>query len=273
MKELMPIGRFSQVVQLSIRTLRRYDEEGLLPPARVDGATGYRYYSASQVVEAERIRILRELDMALGDIRCFLNENDPERLEELLKEQRRRLEERLKGLKAAIDFLEDLSFRKEEVFLSYAVEMREVPDRWVLSIRFPSAQARLKEDIPAAFEKVCGYVRRSGTPVEGMGMVLYHCGEDFDPANMDVEVCLPLAEPVAKEEGLECRLLPGGTFAGTLHKGSYSRITLAYGALSEWARERDIPLEGPAREVYLNCPEEVSEDELRTEVLWPVAKR
>lgn len=40
---------------MSIRTLRHYDEIGLLPPAEVDPVTGYHLYSAKQLRQLNRI--------------------------------------------------------------------------------------------------------------------------------------------------------------------------------------------------------------------------
>ena len=51
---VLAIGEFSRVTHLSVRTLRRYHDAGLLEPARVDEASGYRYYSAEQIPAATR---------------------------------------------------------------------------------------------------------------------------------------------------------------------------------------------------------------------------
>ena len=53
------IGEFSRLSRLTVTTLRHYDEIGLLPPAEVDRATGYRYYDAEQLPTALRIGVLR----------------------------------------------------------------------------------------------------------------------------------------------------------------------------------------------------------------------
>jgi DNA-binding transcriptional MerR regulator len=44
---MLKIGDFSSLAQVSIKTLRYYDERGLLSPVHIDPETGYRYYSAS----------------------------------------------------------------------------------------------------------------------------------------------------------------------------------------------------------------------------------
>jgi len=73
MPTLVPIGRFAQRTGLTIKALRLYDKLGLLRPALVDFTSGFRYYSQDQVADAERIRLLRSLDMPLEDIRAFLS--------------------------------------------------------------------------------------------------------------------------------------------------------------------------------------------------------
>ena len=66
------IGQFSKVTALTPRTLRFYDDQGLLSPAETDADTGYRFYEVSQTADAERIRLLRSLDMSLDDIKQLL---------------------------------------------------------------------------------------------------------------------------------------------------------------------------------------------------------
>ena len=61
---VMSIGEFSRLTHLSVRTLRRYHDAGLLEPGTVDSATGYRYYGADQIQTAQVIHRLRELDVS-----------------------------------------------------------------------------------------------------------------------------------------------------------------------------------------------------------------
>ena len=63
--ELMTIGRFARITGLTVKALRHYDDVGLLRPAAVDPETGYRSYSSGQVRSAERIRMLRRLELPL----------------------------------------------------------------------------------------------------------------------------------------------------------------------------------------------------------------
>jgi MerR family regulatory protein len=57
----LSIGDFSRMTYLSIKSLRRYHDMGLLVPAHVDQGSGYRYYDASQVPAGQVIRRFRDL--------------------------------------------------------------------------------------------------------------------------------------------------------------------------------------------------------------------
>src|SRR5690349_15715435 len=79
MTEMLSIGDFSRMTQLSVKTLRHYHEVGLVAPAHVDPGTGYRYYAADQVPTTQVIRRLRDLDMPLADVRAVLAAEPAER--------------------------------------------------------------------------------------------------------------------------------------------------------------------------------------------------
>ena len=72
MTSTVSVGQFATMTHLSVKTLRHYHEVGLLEPARVDGETGYRYYSLDQLPAAQLIRRLRDLKMPIADVRSVL---------------------------------------------------------------------------------------------------------------------------------------------------------------------------------------------------------
>jgi serine/threonine protein phosphatase PrpC len=79
--DLMPIGEFSERSGLSPKRLRSYAAGGLLVPAAVDSASGYRYYSPGQLREAKLIDTLREAGMPLADIAALLRNPSCDRLD------------------------------------------------------------------------------------------------------------------------------------------------------------------------------------------------
>jgi DNA-binding transcriptional MerR regulator len=70
--DLLSIGAFSLFSGLSINALRHYDEVGLLRPASVDPATGYRRYQPEQISRARLICALRAVDLPIDTVRDVL---------------------------------------------------------------------------------------------------------------------------------------------------------------------------------------------------------
>ena len=68
----LSIGEMSNLTGISIRTLRYYDEIGLLKPSIVSEA-GYRYYDDEAARRLEQILFYRELDFSLRDIERILS--------------------------------------------------------------------------------------------------------------------------------------------------------------------------------------------------------
>ncbi|MFM9369204.1 MerR family transcriptional regulator [Streptomyces sp. Da 82-17] len=66
---LLGIGAFAKAARLSPKALRLYDELGLLTPAHVDPATGYRRYAPGQLEQARLVAWLRRIGMPLARIR------------------------------------------------------------------------------------------------------------------------------------------------------------------------------------------------------------
>lgn len=87
---MMTIGRFARLSGLSVKALRHYDETGLLQPARVDPATGYRWYRAGQARDGAIISVLRSMGVPLELVRQVLA--DPDRTEEHLARWRTQLQ-------------------------------------------------------------------------------------------------------------------------------------------------------------------------------------
>jgi DNA-binding transcriptional MerR regulator len=61
------IAQVARMSKVTSRTLRHYDEIGLLPPAWV-GANGYRYYEREQLLRLQQILVMRELGVGLDAI-------------------------------------------------------------------------------------------------------------------------------------------------------------------------------------------------------------
>ncbi len=73
--KLYKIGDVSKLCDISIKTLRYYEEEKLITPVEVDIYTGYRYYNLNNIETIYKIKFLKELGFTLNEIRTFDDES------------------------------------------------------------------------------------------------------------------------------------------------------------------------------------------------------
>ncbi len=90
---------------LSVSAVRFYSDRGLLPPADIDPASGYRTYDVDQVEDAVVIRDLRRLGMALTEVETFLP-STPEVRRAIVEDHLRDLEHRLHDARAVAHTLQ-----------------------------------------------------------------------------------------------------------------------------------------------------------------------
>lgn len=169
MSRLRSIGQFAEITGLTTKALRLYDRLGLLKPAVVDFASGYRYYSPDQMSTALQIRRLRGWQMPLTEIQALLQAEDDETAIHCLDRHRQRITELLAEYERTLN---DLSTAEE----------------WCLSIRKDQSMTTETTTYQCSF---CG---KDNTSVERMiagPHRVYICNE-----------CVALCNAIiAKEEG------------------------------------------------------------------------
>lgn len=126
-EDLLSIGRFARLAGLSVGALRHYDELGLLRPADVDRFTGYRRYRRDQLATARTIARLRELELALDEIREVLAADDPGEQRDRIAVHRGRVEARTNRLQRLLHILGQLSEGKEPIVTDSATTELDTP--------------------------------------------------------------------------------------------------------------------------------------------------
>ena len=131
------IGEIAELYHIGTDSIRYYERKGLLEPVR--GENGYRYYSAQSIWRMNVIRSLRDLGFPVERIGAYLRDRTLENTEEMLREEQRMIQDRLRELRklrASVDQqLELLEYVKG---LTYeTVVRRTLPDRRAFQILRP----------------------------------------------------------------------------------------------------------------------------------------
>ncbi|WP_018931976.1 MerR family transcriptional regulator [Gracilibacillus lacisalsi] len=98
MKNLFSIGEMAKLHNTTMKTLRYYDQIGLLEPIQIDVNNGYRYYSTEQFEQLNTIQYLKGLGFSLKDIKSHLDHRDIDDFVNLLETQKRLTENKIKEL-------------------------------------------------------------------------------------------------------------------------------------------------------------------------------
>ncbi len=269
----MTIGTFSRASQLSVKALRAHHESGLLVPTRIDPATGYRRYHATQLTDAAVILRLRSLDVPLVRVREVVHARDPEVTRRVLAAHAAAMEERLADVSRIVDELQ------AGVALPAAhtpVHVRDVPAAHTLAVRGEVTATDVAAFLETAFAELAAALDRSSTAPIGPFGALY-ASELADDGPEAVDAFVPIGAPVAlPEDRGRVRLgeLATARVAVLVHAGSYDEIADSYRHLGAWVALNDRSAGERVRETYLIGPGDVDDPAgFRTEIHWPLAAR
>ncbi|XVV15450.1 MerR family transcriptional regulator [Actinoplanes sp. CA-131856] len=261
MRQGLTIGEFATLTHLSVRTLRRYHEAGLLEPRTVDPSSGYRYYSPEQIPAAQVIHRLRELDVPLAEVRSILATDDPRKRADLVTAHLHRLEDELDRTRRAVASLRRLLTPDPE---DLAVTLRSEPPRTVAAVeglvdshRVLPWYAESMRTLDARYPPG----ERTGPP-GGL-----YANELFTTGKGRMTVFHPVRTP-HPDDRLE---LPPTELAVTVHQGPHDDIEVTYSRLGAWVVEHALAVNGPVHETYLIGPRDtLTPTAWRTEIGWPV---
>lgn len=272
---MIRIGDFSKLSQVSIKTLRYYDEMGLFKPINVDTFTGYRYYSAIQLPRLNRILALKDLGLSLDQIAEVLDEGvTSEQLHGMLRLKRAELQQHIAGEKARLVRVEARlnSIDMEGTMQDYEVVIKQVEPQLVAGVRETLASY---PEVGRLFDEVYNHLAHLGVRGDDLiGVAIWH-DDEFKTSDIDGEASVYLKQPIPEGERVKVYELPAATMASAVHKGAYNTFTRTYEAIVSWIEANGYKIVGPNREVYLYCTQPIRQDDdsYVTEIQFPVAKR
>jgi DNA-binding transcriptional MerR regulator len=268
MPQHFSIGQFAKLTGLTSRALRIYAKEGLLQPKIVNTKTGYRYYVQAQARVAERIRLLRSIDMPLEDIRRILQNTKAS--PKLLLEHRKHIEGQLKSYSEALQTLEELSARD---ITAYPIAVKDVSAQPVIYMRQQTSLLQIETVRARAFGELYGFLRQENVAPAGPSFSA-NAREGHFEANQDlnlgedwlIDMCVPVAE-VIENRFIASRVFPDGKVAYVIHTGPYEPLFQVYQKITDWIKARGLDYTGQTREIYyLGLADTGQRNNLKTEI-------
>jgi DNA-binding transcriptional MerR regulator len=266
---------------VTIDTLRHYDELGLLKPAKVDPFTGYRYYTAKQLLPLNRILALKEVGFSLEEIARTLQEKlTSDQLRGMLKAQLIRAESELRAAQSRRErIIARLNYIKlEDTMPEYEVTLKPVEKLTIAAIRETvTTLEQMPKRCSEMFDAIERWIKENRLPF-GACLTLYH-NEGFTDKNIDTECAFIIndseivrtTKPDAPIEVRELEAVPA--MASTIATdGFYKKpggLMPAYNALAQWIEENGYQISGQPREVFYGS---VEGEDLTAEVQFPIVK-
>ncbi|MDI2128562.1 MerR family transcriptional regulator [Yinghuangia seranimata] len=270
---MFTIGDFARHGRVSVRMLRHYDATGLLHPAHVDPATGYRYYTADQMARLNRLIALKELGFTLHQVQVILDDRvTAEELRDMLRLRRAELEA---AVSAATARLVQVEARLRSIESEGRMPVNDVVLKTVPSVRVAEmtavapdfGTASVGPVIQPLYDRLLSRLEADGIEVTGPGVARY---EDASEGGVLIRAGVVVAAPLGEKDGLRVVDLPPFEAATLVHRGRMEEMLPAEQALARWIDANGYRSTGYVREVNLECPED--RDQWVTELQEPVAR-
>ncbi|MFF3491810.1 MerR family transcriptional regulator [Streptomyces sp. NPDC002795] len=260
---MFTIGEFARHGRVSVRMLRHYDAMGLLRPAHVDPATGYRRYAAAQLARLNRVIALKDLGFTLEQVGELLDEKiDSGQLRAMLRMRRADLETemaaaaaRLTGVEARLRSIESEGFMPTDDVVIKRLPPVRVAQLTAVAPDFEPGS--IGPVIQPLYGELFQRLDAAGIRPTGPGVARY---EDAPGGGILIHAGVEVAAAPREDGGLRILDVPPVERAATLvHRGSMDAILPSAQTLARWIDAHGHRSAGYPREISLECPEDPKE--------------
>ena len=273
---MLPIGEFSKICGVSTKTLRYYEEIGLLHPDTINSENGYRYYAIGQLQTMLLIKRLKSYYFSLEEIKALLvleEDQFTESLSAALNRKRNEVQEKVRAFEyTQKQMSEDIQKIEEgKSIMSYLdaieVQLVELQAMNILSLRKMVSMTECEAGYGVFFGALYEKLAKEKLTLAGAPMTIYHSPE-YNPEGYDIEFALPV-----KEAGGATSVFSGGLYVKSVLKGSYVELPAVYTKQREWVEREGYIFAGAPFEAYITNPYQVADPaDIVTEVYFPVER-
>ena len=246
------IGEFSQFMQVTVKTLRHYEQKGLLVPDETDPWTGYRYYRLAQMQKLASIRNLQRLGFSLDEIKDLYDESEHVPSIVQIDDKIRSTEAQIAQLEMRLRRLLLLRDSRKEIKTMKNFTIQPLPEIIVASHRetIPDYAALG----PLCYEKIGPEMQRLGCkcPTPGYCFTIDH-NKEYRLTDIDIEYCEQVEEMLPDTAFIQFKRLPEVPKALILkHVGPYERFYESFTEAVCYMEEHGLQMAGQPRFSYVD---------------------
>ncbi|MBU5354015.1 MerR family transcriptional regulator [Paenibacillus silvae] len=269
---MFKISMFAKLSKLSLKTLRYYDQIGILKPRKVDHDTGYRYYAADQLLELNRILIYKELGFTLPQIAQLLQEDiSHEQIQGMLRLKRSEIQHMIDLEQARLARIEEriqLMEQDRQWESGQEIRIKAEAAQTFLFYNASGGEERIPELLCHLESLLTKDIRQS---IQGPQVVLWRdvLGKE-DEFEYEIGYYLT-GEPAVIPEPFQLRSLPPEPMVASMAFHSHSNFDVAACVhLARWIEKNNYQIKEnePGRELYL--PLSPEEDAQYIEIQIPI---
>ncbi|MBR5334876.1 MAG: MerR family transcriptional regulator [Bacteroidaceae bacterium] len=251
-KTKLKIGEFSKMMQVTVKTLRHYEQRGLLLPDEVDEWTGYRYYSIKQMQRLNTIRGLQRQGFTLEEIKEVLEDGAQKPSIDQLTKKIEATERQLQLLMERRNLLLKWLDSHKQINTMEKFSIKSLPEIIVASHR---------EIIPdystlgmLCVNKIGPEMQRLGCkcPPPGYCFTIEH-NQEYSTGNIDIEYCEQVEEMGQDSGIIQFKRLPAVEKALCMkHIGPYEQFHESYTEAFSYIEKQGYKIAGHPRICYID---------------------
>ena len=248
----LKIGEFSKMMQVTVKTLRYYEQKGLLLPYEVDEWTGYRYYSIYQMQRLNIIRGLQQQGFTLEKIKELLEDGEQmpsiDQLTQKIEETEHQLQLLIKRRSQLLKWLDS----HKQIKTMEKVNIQSLPEIIVASHReiIPNYDALGA----LCVNKIGPEMQRLGCkcPPPGYCFTIEH-NKEYRSTDLDIEYCEQVEEMGKDSNIIQFKHLPAVEKALCIkHLGPYERFHESFAEAFRYMEEKGYKPVGHTRICYID---------------------
>jgi DNA-binding transcriptional MerR regulator len=270
---MFAIGDFARHGRVSVRMLRHYDALGLLRPAHVDLATGYRSYEAAQLARLNRIVALKDLGFTLQQVGSILDDKvSVEELRGMLRLRRAELQSQIAADSARLAQVEARLrvIEREGAMPADDVQVKRLPAVRVAALSGLAAgfePAAIGPVIEPLYDELFVRLGRAGLATTGPAVAWYEDAPDGE--GVLVHAGVPVDAPAGGPDVPVVDLPEVEQAATIVHRGPMDGVMATIQTLARWIDANGYRSLGYNRELYIDYGQD--RDAWVTELQEPVA--